>query len=153
MDQPSQGSHKEFPFPATSLGNSLTASYLTSHQLKSFFPGKCEQFSSPLDNNYHAITLIQLARPYSKFDKCSFPLCFLGRTGCVEKWFSFLPTWSAHPHGCCSGYFTAKFIHRKERGKSKSNKLRRSAPKGCGFLEGWVGSGEEGRCLDSILLL
>lgn len=46
----------------------------------------------------------------------------------------------------------AKFIHRKERGKSKCNKAR-SAAKGCGFLEGWVGSGEEGRCLDSILLL
>lgn len=43
------------------------------------------------------------------------------------------------------------FIERREE-KVKSNKLR-SAPKGCGFLEGWVGSGEEGRCLDSILLL
>ena len=70
MDQPSQGSHKEFPFPATSLGSSLTASYLTSHQLKAFFPGKREQFFPLPGNNYHAITLIQLAVLYSEFDKC-----------------------------------------------------------------------------------
>lgn len=93
------------------------------------------------------ITLIELAGQAVSVTSVSFPHRFLEELAGLV-----LASLVCTSPGCCSGHFTAKFIHRKERGKSKSNKPR-SELKGGGFLEGWVGSGEEGRCLDSILLL
>lgn len=82
LDQPSQGSRKEFPFPATSLGNSLTKSYLTSHQLKAFFPGKCNSLLHW--TTMTVVTLIEVTGHAVSVTSVSFPHRFFGRTG----WFS-----------------------------------------------------------------
>lgn len=102
------------------------------------------QFSSPLHSN-DCDNSDRACWPGSECDKCKLS---------IQVFLEELVGLVLASLVCTSpGHFTAKLIHRKERGKSQSNKLRRSEPKGGGFLEGWVGLGEEGRCLDSVLLL